>query len=108
MKNFILALAVLLGLGAYWSSATAQVQNDTVNTQKESVVKEFEPIEMANLPEAIKQAVAKDFEGRMVKEAFTGTIEGIKVYKLILSKEGEEDLTAFLDETGKAVTPENK
>ena len=96
MKKVLVALAMIMGLGT--SVAFASVSGDTLAVEQ---------IAAKELPAAVINALAKDYEGASIKEAFVSERETGKVYKVIVTviKEDQstEDVTVLLNEKGEIV-----
>lgn len=55
------------------------------------------------LPEAVAQAVAKNYEGATIKEAYVAEKESGKVYKVILTTKDSQEVTVLMNEKGEEV-----
>ena len=93
MKKLFVAVALVMGLGTSvaWS-------NNVWNNSMETVIQtdEYIQIELKYVPQAIMDAIAKNYEGSAVKEAHVKTAEdGTKTYKMILI-DGEDTETVVL------------
>ena len=106
MKKVLVALAMVMGLGssvafAYVVSGTQSVEQTQQNPQDE-----FTKVEVKDLPQAVMNVLAKDYEGA-VKEAFISEKETGKIYKVVLTitKENQstEEVTVLLNEKGETV-----
>ena len=106
MKKVLVALAMIMGLGT--SVAFASVSGDTLAVEQtlQTPQDEFTQIAAKELP-AVINALAKDYEGASIKEAFVSERETGKVYKVIVTviKEDQstEDVTVLLNEKGEIV-----
>ena len=104
MKKVLVALAMIMGLGT--SVAFASVSGDTLAVEQtlQTPQDEFTQIAAKELPAAVINALAKDYEGASIKEAFVSERETGKVYKVIVTviKEDQstEDVTVLLNEKG--------
>lgn len=106
MKKVLVALAMIMGLGT--SVAFASVSGDTLAVEQTLQPQdEFTQIAAKELPAAVINALAKDYEGASIKEAFVSERETSKVYKVIVTviKEDQstEDVTVLLNEKGEIV-----
>ena len=107
MKKVLVALAMIMGLGT--SVAFASVSGDTLAVEQtlQTPQDEFTQIAAKELPAAVINALAKDYEGASIKEAFVSERETGKVYKVIVTviKEDQstEDVTVLLIEKGEIV-----
>ena len=102
MKKVLVALAMVMGLGssvafAYVVSGTQSVEQTQQNPQDE-----FTKVEVKDLPQAVMNVLAKDYEGAVISEKETG-----KIYKVVLTitKENQstEEVTVLLNEKGETV-----
>ena len=91
MKKVLVAVALVMGLG----SSVAFAQEVINTTSVEMQAKE--------LPEAVAQAVAKNYEGATIKEAYVAEKESGKVYKVILTTKDSQEVTVLMNEKGEEV-----
>lgn len=107
MKKVLVTLAMVMGLGssvafAYVVSGTQSVEQTQQNPQDE-----FTKVEVKDLPQAVMNVLAKDYEGAVIKEAFISEKETGKIYKVVLTitKENQstEKVTVLLNEKGETV-----
>ena len=103
MKKVLVAVALVMGLGS--SVAFAQeVENSTaVETQAQAPQDEFTKIDAQKLPDAVMKAVAKNYEGATIKEAYVAEKESGKVYKVILTTKDSQEVTVLMNEKGEEV-----
>ena len=93
MKKLFVAVALVIGLGTSMALA-----NNVWTNSMETVIQtdEYIQIELKYVPQAIMDAIAKNYEGSAVKEAYVKTAEdGTKTYKMILI-DGEDTETVVL------------
>jgi len=95
MKKLFVAAALVMGM----STSVVLADNVTkTNTETVSVSNEFVVIELKNIPQAVQDAVAKNYAGSTIKEAHAKTTEdGTKIYKLILANSESESTILFND-----------
>ena len=95
MKKLFVAVALVMGMG----TSVALADNVTkANTEVVSVSNEFVVIELKDVPQAVQDAVAKNYAGSTIKEAHAKTVEdGTKIYKLILANAESESTILFND-----------
>ena len=95
MKKLFVAVALVMGMG------TSVVLADNVtktNTETVCTNNEFVVIELKDVPQAVQDAVTKNYEGYTIKEAHAKTAEdGTKTYKLILANSEAESIVLFND-----------
>lgn len=106
MKKVLVALAMVMGLGS--SVAFAYVVSGThVEQTQQNPQDEFTKVEVKDLPQAVMNVLAKDYEGAVIKEAFISEKETGKIYKVVLTitKENQstEEVTVLLNEKGETV-----
>lgn len=98
MKKLIFAAVMLSAVGF---TTLAIAQSTTINpihqTQTEDT---FVKIELTALPEAVTAAVAKEFEGSTIKEAFKDEKAGL--YKVVITLSETEEKTIVYNEKGEA------
>ena len=97
MKKFFVAVALVMGLG----TSVAFADNFMVDSVTITMINDFTPIEVKDLPAAVTEAIAKNFAESIVKEAAVeATEDGSKTYQVVLTdKEGTES-TVFFNEKG--------
>ena len=97
MKKLFVAVALIMGLGT--SAAIADGVKTCANTV--AVADEYTQIELNDIPQIIKDAVAKNYAGSAIKEAYVKTCEeGIKHYKLVLVNAEQTENTVCFNEKG--------
>ena len=79
-----------------------EVSNSTV-TEAQVPQDEFVKMDPAELPQAVLQTLAKDYEGSSVKEAFVKEKDGAKTYKIIIVAKDGQEAEVLLNEKGEAV-----
>ena len=93
MKKLFVAVALVMGLGTSVALASNVCAN---NVETVISTDEYVQIELKLVPQAITDAVAKNYEGNTIKEAHVKTAEdGTKTYKIILI-DGEDTETIVL------------
>ena len=92
MKKVAFILVCTLGIfGTMMAESVYTTSSAIIYTQDG-----FEKISVSDLPNAVKEAVAKDFSEATVSEAF---VNENKQYKLVLTM-GEESKTVYANEKG--------
>ena len=101
MKKLFVAAALVMSLG------TSVVLADNVKSNKTEsvcVADEFVVIELKDVPQAVQDAVAKNYEGSSIKEAHAKTAEdGKKTYKLILVDGNQAESIILFNDKGEEV-----
>lgn len=101
MKKLFVAVALVMGLGttSVWADNTVKACTAT-----EAVAKDFAPVELKDVPQAVQDAVAKNYAGSTIKEAQVKACEdGKKTYKLLLVNADQAESTVLFNETGEEV-----
>ena len=78
MKKLFVAVALVMGLG----TSVAFAENFHASVDSVNIVNKFKPIEVKDLPQAVLDAVAKDYAEFTIKEAYVEEVEGTKTYKV--------------------------
>lgn len=89
MKKIFLSLAFLFGIGmSVMADNTMQIKNDTI-----AVEDGFKTIDLKEVPQSIKDAIAKKAPGSTLKSASLSLKqEGVKSYRVVyVTKEGVEN-----------------
>ena len=101
MKKLFVAVALVMGMG----TSVALADNVTKsNTEVVSVSNEFVVIELKDVPQAVQDAVAKNYAGTTIKEAqVKSCTEGKKTYKLVLVNAEQMESTVLFNENGEEI-----
>ena len=104
MKKLFVAVTLVMGMG----TSVVLANNVTCNkTEVVSVADEFVIIELKDVPQAVQDAVAKNYEGSAIKEAHAKTAEdGTKTYKLILVNGEQTETIVLFNDKGEEVKAE--
>ena len=89
MKKLFIAVALVMGLGTSVAFA---------NEMTVAMVNEYKPIEAAKLPQAVQDAIKKNYAESTIKEASVD--EAAKTYKVILTGKDGKDTTVVFNEKG--------
>lgn len=101
MKKLFVAVALVMGLG---TSATFAINHTNIHIEIMSVADDFVQIEVKDVPQAIQNAVAKNYEGNAIKDAHAKTVDdGSKIYKLTLVNGEETETIVIFNENGEEV-----
>ena len=103
MKKLFVLPALVVGLLVSTQNITA---NEIASTDTVEVAVQDEYIDVAveNLPQAVLDAVAKDFPGATVAAA--GAKEDASEFKLVIAKEDGEAAEVYCDAEGNWITKE--
>lgn len=102
MKKIFLSLVFLFGVGTFvMADDTMKVKNDTV-----AVEDGFKNIDLKEVPQSVKDAIAKKYPESTLKSAFLSLKEeGVKAYRIIyVTKEGVENSILINIKTAPAKT----
>ena len=91
MKKLFVAVALVMGLG----TSVAFAENFHASVDSVTIVNEFKPIEVKDLPQAVLDAVVKDYAEFTIKEAYVEEVKGTKTYKVVLT-DAEDNTAAVL------------
>ena len=92
MKKLFVAVALVMGLG----TSVAFAENFHASVDSVNIVNEFKPIEVKDLPQAVLDAVTKDYAEFTIKEAYVEEVEGTKTYKVVLLTDAGDNTAAVL------------
>ena len=103
MKKVLAALVMVLGTGS--SVVFAQEVNNSSAIVAEAQVPqdEFVKIDPTELPQAVMQTLAKDYEGASVKEAYVKETEETTLYKIIIVTQDGQEAETLLNEKGERI-----
>lgn len=101
MKRLVFAVALVLGLGTTVAFAENSLTNGIVVTAR---VNDFTPIEVKDLPQAVQEAIAKNFQDFTVKKAAVEVSdEGVSTYQVTLANAEGEESVVFFSEKGEVL-----
>lgn len=101
MKKLFVAVALVMGLGTSVTFANHYMSNPI---EIVAVSDEYTPIELKAVPQAVQDAVTKNYEGSAIKEAHAKANEdGTKTYKLVLVNGEETEIIVIFNENGEEV-----
>ena len=96
MKKLFVAAALVMGLG----TSVAFADNFMVDSVTITMINDFTPIEVKDLPAAVQEAITKNYAESTIVEA---NEDGTKTYKVVLTdKEGTES-TVLFSESGEVL-----
>lgn len=101
MKKLFVAVALVMGLGTSVAFANNLMVMDSETV---TMINDFAPIEVKDLPAAVQEAITKNYAESTIKEAAVEAKEdGTKTYKVVLTdKEGTES-TVLFSESGEVL-----
>lgn len=101
MKKLFVAVALVMGVG---TTVAFAVDNQTTAASVAVAVNDFVPVEVDDLPQAVKDTLAKDYADYMVKEAAVEANEdGTQTYKVTLTAQDDTEQTVLLSENGEVL-----
>lgn len=101
MKKLFVAVALVMGVG---TTVAFAADNQTTTASVAVAVNDFVPVEVDDLPQAVKDTLAKDYADYMVKEAAVEANEdGTQTYKVTLTAQDDTEQTALLSENGEVL-----
>ena len=100
MKKVLFAVALVMGLG----SSVAFANNMAADIEIVATVNEYTPIEVKDLPQAVQDAIKKDYAESTIKEAAVEAAEdGTKTYKVTLVDAAGTESAVLYNEKGEVV-----
>lgn len=99
MKKLFVAVALVIGLGT--SVAFAEKCHASVDSV--TIINEFKPIDVKELPQAVQDAVAKDYAQFTIKEAYVEEVEGTRTYKVVLTDSEDNTTSVLYSEKGEVL-----
>lgn len=99
MKKLFVAVALVMGLG----TSVAFAENFHASVDSVTVVNEFKPIDVKELPQAVQDAVAKDYAQFTIKEAYVEEMEVTKTYKVVLTDSEDNTAAVLYSEKGEVL-----
>lgn len=101
MKKLFVAVALVMGVG---TTVAFAADNQTTAASVAVAVNDFVPVEVDDLPQAVKDTLAKDYADYMVKEAAVEANEdGSQTYKVTLTAQDDTEQTVLLSENGEVL-----
>lgn len=101
MKKFLIAVALITAFGG--SSVYAQPPTDPKTPVSTTVTGSFKEIKADELPQAVKDALAKKYDGKTIKTAYVMEAAGVKTYKVTLSEAEGKTSDVLLNEKGEVL-----
>lgn len=102
MKKVLFAVALVMGLG----SSVAFANNMASDVEIVAMVNEFKPIDIKELPQAVQDAIKKDYAESTIKEAAVEVAEdGVKTYKVTLVDAVGTESVVFFNENESKTQP---
>ena len=95
MKKLFVAVALVMGVG---TTVAFAADNQTTAASVAVAVNDFVPVEVDDLPQAVKDTLAKDYADYMVKEAAVEANEdGTQTYKVTLTAQDDSEQSRIWD-----------
>ncbi|WP_455585258.1 hypothetical protein [Bacteroides sp.] len=100
MKKVLFAVALVMGLG----SSVAFANNMTSDVEIVAMVNEFTPLDVKELPQAVQDAIKKDYAESTIKEAAVEVAaDGTKTYKVTLVDAAGTESAVLFNEKGEVL-----
>ena len=103
MKKVLAALVMVLGTGSSVVFAQEVSNSSAIVSEAQVPQDEFVKIDPTELPQAVMQTLAKDYEGASVKEAYVKETEETTLYKIIIVTQDGQEAETLLNEKGEIV-----
>ena len=101
MKKLFVAVALVMGVG---TTVAFAADHQTTAASVAVAVNDFVPVEVDDLPQAVKDTLAKDYADYMVKEAAVEANEdGTQTYTVTLTAQDDTEQTVLLSENGEVL-----
>lgn len=104
MKKVLIAVALIAAFG--FSAVNAQDPTNEPQTQTTTVKDSFKEMKTEELPQAVKDAVAKQYEGKTIKSAYVKEADGVKTYKVTLADAEGKTSDVLFNENGEVIPNE--
>lgn len=99
-EKLFVAAALVMGLG----TSAAFADNFMVDSVTVTMINDFTPIEVKDLPAAVQEAITKNYAEATIKEAAVEANEdGTKTYKVVLTDEEGTESTVLFSESGEVL-----
>lgn len=103
MKKLVLAAALVMAVGTTTLFAGNVVMSET-SVESVMAVNEFKPIDVKELPQAVQDAIKKDYAESTVKDAAVEVAEdGVKTYKVTLVDAAGTESAVLFNEKGEVL-----
>ena len=100
MKKLFVAAALVMRLG----TSAAFADNFMVDSVTVTMINDFTPIEVKDLPAAVQEAITKNYAEATIKEAAVEANEDeTKTYKVVLTDEEGTESTVLFSESGEVL-----
>lgn len=97
MKKLFVAVALVMGAG----TSVAFAENMSTDVCITTNVNDFKPVDVKDLPQAVQDALKKNYADFIVKEAAVEEDEeGGKTYRIALVNQDNEESTVYYNENG--------
>lgn len=99
MKKLLFLLVLFLGIG----TGGIQASTITVASTLETIVmtKDFNPIDVKQLPDSVQKAIAAKYSELTIKAAFYDTKDdGTKYYKVVFADKEGKEIIVYYNEKG--------
>lgn len=102
MKKLLIAVALIAASGA--GAVYAQTPTDPSTQATTTIVGDsFKEIKVEELPQTVKDTVAKQYEGKTVKAAYVKEAAGVKTFKVTLADAEGKTSDVLFNEKGEVL-----
>lgn len=96
MKKLFFTVAILFSMATIYAVNANPIFSVSQETTTTWAKPDFRQIGVNELPQAIKESVSDQFKDATITRAYVATLsDGTKLYKVILSVEGQEESIMF-------------
>ncbi|MEM7185458.1 MAG: hypothetical protein AAF466_02270 [Bacteroidota bacterium] len=96
MRKLMIAIAIAFGTLTVTNAQSSSLETPT-KVRKASMQDDYKEVKVSELPQAVKDAVAKDLEGAVVSKAYTNA-KG--EFKLVVTTSDAKSKTLFANSQG--------
>jgi len=96
MKTLIIAVAIAFGTLTVTNAQSSSLENPT-KAQNASMQDDYKEVQVSELPQAVKDAIAKDLEGAVVSKAYAN---GKGEFKLVVTTADDVGKTMYVNSKG--------
>lgn len=102
MKKLLIAVALIAasGVGAVYAQTPTDPQTQATTT---TVGDSFKEMKVEELPQTVKDIVAKQYEGKTVKTAYVKEAAGVKTFKVTLADAEGKTSDVLFNEKGEVL-----
>lgn len=102
MKNLFFAAVMLLGAGAL-STFAEDIQASQTTQVAVADTDEFKTIDAKELPQAIQDVIAQEYNNLIIKEAAVSEKDGVNTFRVIFAGNDDATTTVLFNENGEVL-----